>query len=94
MLYFLLIDCFLFQIHFVLLGVDLPFAEVGMLLEGGGDGAGELVHVDHEVLQFGKFGETGGDIDGFALKGNARLFRRPDECISVVEVVEVEAEPF
>ena len=94
MLYFLLIDYLLFQIHFVLLGVDLPFAVVGMLLEGGGDGAGELVHVDHEVFKLGKFGETGGDVDRFALKGNARLFRRPDECISVVEVVEVEAEPF
>lgn len=94
MLYFLLIDCFLFQIHFVLLGVDLPFAVVGMLLEGGGDGAGELVHVDHEVFKLGKFGETGGDVDRFALKSNAWLFRRPNEHIAVVEVVEVEAEPF
>lgn len=94
MLYFLLIDCFLFQIHFVLLGVDLPFAVVRVLLESCGDGAGELVHVDHEVLQLGKFGETGGDVDRFALKGNAGLFRRPNECIAVVEVVEVEAEPF
>lgn len=94
MLYFLLIDCFLFQIHFVLLGVDLPFAVVGMLLECGRNGAGELVHVDHEVFKLGEFGETDGDIDGFALKGNAWLFRRPNECIAVVEVVEVEAEPF
>lgn len=84
----------LFQCHLVLLGVDLPFAVVGMLLESCRYGAGELVHVDHEVLQLGEFGKTDGDIDGFALKGNARLFRRPDECISVVEVVEVEAEPF
>lgn len=84
----------LFQCHLVLLGVDLPFAVVVMLLESCGNGAGELVHVDHEVLQLGEFGETDGDIDGFALKGNARPFRRPDECISVVEVVEVEAEPF
>lgn len=94
MLYFLLIDCFLFQIHFVLLGVDLPFAVVRVLFESCRYGAGELVHVDHEVLQLGKFSETGGDVDRLALKSNAWLFRRPNERIAVVEVVEVEAEPF
>lgn len=91
MLYFLLIDCFLFQIHFVLLGVDLPFAVVGVLFEGGGDCAGKLVHVDHEVFQLGEFGEIGGDVDGLNFHG---LAIADNGCIAVVEVVEVEAEPF
>ena len=79
------------QSLFVLLGVDLPFAVFGVLLEGSGDGAGELVRVDHEVFQLGEFGKAGRDVDGLDFYG----FAITDAgCVAVVKVVDMEAEPF